>query len=165
MKTLLSVIMMALLVLHPGLVRAAEDEAPELPKTEMQKGTPENTGEAKSEVEVPSGEPDIKKENVKVVQEKPRRFLWTNFLLGALGGAILTAGLGIPLGAARNSDGGGLDGSKIAILAGGGAVAGGLLSLFLGANSPPAATPPDMSFAPSTGGPVSAKQLVFTVQF
>jgi hypothetical protein len=163
MKILLSAAMICLLALRPGLAQA-ESEAPELPKTEELKGAPEISGDAKAEVEAPSGEPEIKKESVKVVQEKPGRFRWSNFFLGALGGAVLSAGLGIPLGAAR-SDSGGLDSAKIGLLAGAGAVGGGLLSVLLGATSPLPATPPDMSGLGQGTQTGSVKQLVFTVQF
>ena len=145
---------------------AADEAAPALPKTEdLKEAAPEAAEGAKAEVEVPEGEPEVKKENVGVVQKKYGHFRWGNFLLGALGGAALVTGIGIPSGAANGAPGAGLDGSKIALLAGCGAVGGGLLSVLLGATSPLPITPPDMSQAPLRPYAASPKQLVFSMQF
>jgi len=139
--------------------------APELPKTDELKGTPDTGGVSKAEVEDPDGEPEVKKESVKVVQQKPGHFRWGNFLLGAFGGAVLVGGLGIAVQAADNSSGTGLDGAKVGILAGSGALGGGLLSVLLGATTPLPATPPDMSTSLPGHTLAGAKQLVFTIQF
>lgn len=147
---------------------AVEEKAPELPKTEAPRENEADEAGAKegqkAEVTVPEGEPEVKKESVAVVQKKYGHFRWGNFFLGALGGAALTAGVGIPSGAA-NGNGSSLDGAKIGILAGAGAVGGGLLSVLLGATSPLPVTPPDMSWRPERPYAESAKQIVFSMQF
>jgi hypothetical protein len=168
MKRILCCAVILGLVLPPALLRP--DDPPSLPKAEDIKDVPDasaDSASAKADVEVPSDEPVAKKESVDVVHEKPSRFSWGNFLIGAFGGAVLAGGVGILVGAADTSSGSGsVDSSKIAILCGGGAVAGGLLSLLLGATAPPAATPPDMKSGlpqgPSLG---AAPQLVFRLQF
>jgi hypothetical protein len=169
MKGMILTAMMALLVLPPSMLCADSSGPPALPKAEDINATPDTSVDSNSDtntaVDTPQGEPDVKKESVTVVNEKPARFQWGNFILGALGGAVLVAGVGIGIGAASNNTGS-FDSSKIGILAAGGAVVGGLLSFLLGATTPPAATPPDMKTElptqPSLG---SADMLVFKVQF
>ena len=139
MKKFLLLALAALLALAPCRLRA-DMAAPELPKTEELKGAPETAPGAKADVSVPENEPEVKKEAVTAVTAKPGHFRWGNLFLGALGGAALGF-----LALEGADQGGGLDASKTTAFVGGGALAGGLLSVLLGATSPLPATPPDMS--------------------
>jgi hypothetical protein len=149
---------------------AASMKAPELPKTDDIKDSPSpGVGESsdggadadKADVAVPDGEPVVKAEPGKVTQAKPGHFRWGNFFLGALGGAVIIGTGAIISGATNNASGGQLDGTKVAIWTGSGALGGGLLSMLLGATSPLPVTPPDMSLLPLPLG----REVAFSVHF
>ena len=166
------------LAMAPLQLRASDDKkddtpamkAPDLPKTDDMKDSPApGVGESsldkaaadKTDVDVPDGEAVPKSESVKVTLAKPGHFRWGNFFLGALGGAVIIGTGAIISGATNNAAGGQLDGSKVAIWTGSGALGGGLLSMLLGATSPLPATPPDMSLLPLPLG----REIAFSVHF
>jgi hypothetical protein len=162
----------ALLLLGPLHLGAASSmdstaglKAPDLPKAEDVKDVPDSgdaaSQDGKADVAVPDGEPEVKAESVKVTQAKPGHFRWGNFFLGALGGAVIIGTGAIISGATNNAAGGQLDGAKVAIWTGSGALGGGILSMLLGATSPLPATPPDMSLLPLPKGTELAWSLRF----
>ena len=150
---------------------AKEEAAPELPVAVDAKDTdtaPAVDAKAKADVETPQGEPEAKTETVKVLTEKPKRFLWGNFFLGAAGGALLGGVVGF-LGFTQSEKTGGIDYNKarvvVPLATAGGALVGGVLSVLLGATTPPPATPPDMSRAYEPGLQAMGNRLIYSVQF
>jgi hypothetical protein len=155
------------LALAPGFLGAEDSpqKPPELPKSDGSVGTnapdTEEGPSSNSKVETPEGEPG--QEKLSITHETHSRFRLGNFVLGALGGALL-GGVAAFLFFGQGSNGS-LDYDRVhtvvPIGAGGGAVVGGVLSLFLGATSPEEPVPPAEGLLPRPLGPRLALNLKF----